>query len=100
MIDRRRWAAYGFFDCYFDPKAEKARVTQPLVPGSNGDPYEGIRPDPFTRGHHDANKPFLDPWVYFWVVLEDRMRQVRDDWSYLVDKLSSSITEYVRDSYS
>jgi hypothetical protein len=92
-LDNKSWVAYCFVDSYFDTTAtgETATCYQVNTAKSN----EGLVLDPLTRGHTSADRPMLGPRQYFLKVLEIRLYQVTAEWRQVVDKVHSSVREYM-----
>ncbi|KAH6883830.1 hypothetical protein B0T10DRAFT_609078 [Thelonectria olida] len=100
VIDDDRWVAYGFFDNYFDESPGRDSVEEyDSFMNSDGDPCI-FRPDPFTKGLRDADKPILDPRMYFWVVFEIRMQKAKEEWQYVVSQLKTRVKTHIDTSPS
>lgn len=99
--DPWRWVAYCFVDTYFDSEERKESVDS-----YNGeieivkDSHATWQPDPLIIGEYDANYPVSTPREYFLVVLDSRLRHVKDEWRVLMRRMSEMIETYVRYSSS
>lgn len=99
--DPRRWVAYCFIDTYFDPEERRETVDfyhDDLI--IDEDSHSSYDRDSFTAGKRDANDPMSTPREYFLVVLDSRLRHVKDEWSVLTRGMSEMIKTYVRYSSS
>lgn len=94
-----RWVAYCFVDTYFDSEERKESVDS-----YNGeieiakDSHATWQTDPLIIGEYDANYPVSTPREYFLVVLDSRLRHVKDEWRVLMRRMSEMIETYV-DTY-
>lgn len=89
--------AYCFVDTYFEHESrrESAEAYHDETVFDEDDASVAFRPDPFTIGEMEASCPILTPREYFLVVLESRLRHVKDEWHVLVTRLRHMIDEYV-----
>ena len=88
-IDKHRWVAYLLADTYVESGEQSSAEYL------NDDYLEGgFRRDPLTDGICDAEKPILDPRVYFLKVLEIQSTKVSQEWVNLVNSLQQTIDEY------
>ncbi|KAH8683922.1 hypothetical protein BGZ61DRAFT_455431 [Ilyonectria robusta] len=90
--DPQRWMAYCFIDTYFDPEERRESVDSYLDDLIiDEDSHSSYDPDPFTTGENDANYPMSTPREYFLVVLDSRLRHVKDEWCVLTRGMSEMI---------
>ncbi|KAI8716026.1 hypothetical protein NCS52_01112100 [Fusarium sp. LHS14.1] len=93
--DPWRWVAYCFVDTYFEGEDKRESVDAYDEVEIDDESHMCIQPDPFTTAESDANQPVLNPREYFLVVLESRLRHVRDEWHTLISNMGDSIHEYI-----
>ena len=91
-IDRRIWIAYGAFDTYFD-KEESADDYYRMNESSWTAPMG--RSDPLMAGQMRPNSSIWTHREYFLRVFEIRILRVREEWSFIIDKMANEVEQYV-----
>ncbi|KAL6413122.1 hypothetical protein AUP68_02620 [Ilyonectria robusta] len=95
-LDLKRWVAYCFVDTYFEKEDRREGVeSYDDEVEFDEDDKPCCQPDPFTSGESDATLPVLCPREYFVVVLESRLRQIRDEWHVVVIRMELKIETYI-----
>lgn len=86
-----QWTGYALSDHYFDAENPLDEVFS----------YSGIQEDPIAWSTEldglmvDANNPVWNPRVYFLIMLEIRIAQVVQEWTYLIRNVEVYVTKHV-----
>ncbi|KAJ4024831.1 hypothetical protein NW752_002283 [Fusarium irregulare] len=84
-IDRWHWTGL----CLVETQFQEQDQYQDLNSYCNQDPEDSLRPDPFSDGELDADRPILDPREYFLAVLDIRARRFQQHWHELTRVLQT-----------
>ncbi|KAI0022993.1 hypothetical protein F4780DRAFT_730991 [Xylariomycetidae sp. FL0641] len=92
-LDDSSYIGYGFVDTYQDGCQSAETVSQYQ---NNGRPDPMVM-DPLSGGTLPAAPPQWDPRVYFFMVLESRLQQVKHEWINVVSMVQKKICPYIQD---
>ena len=89
---------YCFVDTYYDGEASED-VVETYNESANEGEAAGENTfimDPITCGEYDADQPEWGPREYFLMVLEVRLRRVKNEQKHLVSQFLKRVEAYVR----
>ncbi|KAI1137691.1 hypothetical protein F5Y05DRAFT_419163 [Hypoxylon sp. FL0543] len=88
-LDSSSWTAYFFNDTYFEPDDYPENIQE-----YDAQECEDVMPDPLAAGKRLTHPLPACPREYFLIILEIRIRKVKEEWQQLYNPVYEAIQSY------